>query len=370
MFFAAVAMTAGIASAQDINSVTETYNNGAMELEMGNKEAALGYFQAALTAAEELGEEGMQIADNCKNTIPVLMNSIAKDYIKAEQFDAALEQLNKTIEAAGLYGNAEVAEDAKALINQTLMAKGNDMINNKDFAGAIEVYNQISQNEKMQTEFISSLSHELRTPLTAITGWGETLLSYDEMDPEETRRGMTIILREARRLTEMVVDLLDFTRIQDGRMTLNVEMTDIRAEFEDTVFMYGSRLKQEGILINYQDSEEDIPEISCDPKRMRQVFLNILDNAAKHGGGEKIDASIGCEDGSVLIRIRDFGPGIPEDEIPLVKKKFYKGSSKARGSGIGLAVCDEIVQLHGGELELRNVGGGGTMVTISLPINQ
>ena len=147
MFFAAVAMTAGIASAQDINSVTETYNNGAMELEMGNKEAALGYFQAALTAAEELGEEGMQIADNCKNTIPVLMNSIAKDYIKAEQFDAALEQLNKTIEAAGLYGNAEVAEDAKALINQTLMAKGNDMINNKDFAGAIEVYNQIMAAE-------------------------------------------------------------------------------------------------------------------------------------------------------------------------------------------------------------------------------
>ena len=147
MFFAAVAMTAGIASAQDINSVTETYNNGAMELEMGNKEAALGYFQAALTAAEELGEEGMQIADNCKNTIPVLMNSIAKDYIKAEQFDAALEQLKKTIEAAGLYGNAEVAEDAKALINQTLMAKGNDMINNKDFAGAIEVYNQIMAAE-------------------------------------------------------------------------------------------------------------------------------------------------------------------------------------------------------------------------------
>ena len=147
MFFAAVAMTAGIASAQDINSVTETYNNGAMELEMGNKEAALGYFQAALTAAEELGEEGVQIADNCKNTIPVLMNSIAKDYIKAEQFDAALEQLNKTIEAADLYGNAEVAEDAKTLINQTLMAKGNDMINNKDFAGAIEVYNQIMAAE-------------------------------------------------------------------------------------------------------------------------------------------------------------------------------------------------------------------------------
>lgn len=141
MFFAAVVMAAGIASAQDINSVTETYNNGAMELEMGNKEAALGYFQAALTAAEELGEEGMQIAENCKNTIPVLMGSIAKDLIKAEQFDAAIEQLNKTIEACNTLGHD--IEEYKGLIQQTLMAKGNDLINSKDFAGAIEVYNQI-----------------------------------------------------------------------------------------------------------------------------------------------------------------------------------------------------------------------------------
>ena len=143
MFFAAVVMAAGIASAQDINSVTETYNNGAMELEMGNKEAALGYFQAALTAAEELGEEGMQIADNCKSTIPVLMESIAKDLIKAEQYDAAIEMLNQTIEVSDNLGNAAQAEECKSLIYQTLMAKGNGLINSKDFAGAIEVYNQI-----------------------------------------------------------------------------------------------------------------------------------------------------------------------------------------------------------------------------------
>ena len=143
MFIAAVVMAAGVASAQDINSVTETYNNGAMELEMGNKEAALGYFQAALTAAEALGEEGMQIADNCKSTIPVLMESIAKDYIKAEMYDAAIEQLNKTIEVCNTLGNAAQADECKTLIYQTLMAKGNDLINAKDFAAAIEVYNQI-----------------------------------------------------------------------------------------------------------------------------------------------------------------------------------------------------------------------------------
>ncbi len=229
---------------------------------------------------------------------------------------------------------------------------------------------KINQNEKMQTEFISSLSHELRTPLTAITGWSETLLSSDNLDPQ-TRRGMKIIHKEAGRLTEMVLELLDFTRIQDGRMTLNIEVTDIRAEYEDVVYMYGSRLAQDGIVLDYQDNDEDIPEISCDPKRLRQVFLNILDNAAKHGSvGLRIETSISYENDVVVVRIRDYGPGIPEDELPLVKKKFYKGSSKARGSGIGLAVCDEIVQMHGGSLTLENAEGGGTLVTVILPASQ
>ena len=232
-----------------------------------------------------------------------------------------------------------------------------------------EMSMKINQNEKTQTEFISSLSHELRTPLTAITGWSETLLQDEGLD-ENTHRGMKIIHREAGRLTEMVLSIMDFTRIQDGRMTLNMETADLRSEFEDTVFMYGSRLEADGIHLEYVENEDDIPEVSCDPQRMRQVFLNILDNASKHGGeGKRIEAEICSDEDSVLIRIRDYGPGIPEDEIPLVKKKFYKGSSKARGSGIGLAVCDEIVEMHGGQLTLENAPGGGTLVTVQLPVS-
>ena len=230
-----------------------------------------------------------------------------------------------------------------------------------------EMSSKIAQNEKMQAEFISQLSHELRTPLTVINGWSETLLADENMDAD-TRQGLKIISSEAKRLTEMVMDLLDFTRMQDGRMTLAVEMTDLRSEYEDTVFMYGSRLAQDGIELVYQESDEDIPEIPCDPQRMRQVFLNILDNAAKHGGsGKRIETSMHYEDDQVVVRIRDYGPGIPEDELPLVKKKFYKGSSSVRGTGIGLAVCDEIVEMHGGTLTLENAEGGGTLVTVRLP---
>lgn len=228
---------------------------------------------------------------------------------------------------------------------------------------------KISQSEKMQSEFMSSVSHELRTPLTAITGWGETILSDEEMNPAVTKRGMEIILRESKRLTSMVEDLLEFTRMQDGRFTLNIQTGDILADFEDTVFMYGSRLQQEGIELEYIETQEEIPEIPCDPSRLRQVFLNILDNAAKHGGeGKKITAGMTREGDQVVVRIRDFGPGIPEDELPHVKMKFYKGSSKARGSGIGLAVCEEIITMHNGTLTLTNAEGGGTLVTISLPI--
>ena len=229
---------------------------------------------------------------------------------------------------------------------------------------------KIGQSEKTQSEFMSSVSHELRTPLTAISGWGETLLSSGNLEPE-TRRGMLIILREAKRLTGMVEELLEFTRMQDGRFTLTVEKADLLAEFEDTVFMYGSRLKQEGIALEYEPCEEEIPEIPCDVARMRQVFLNVLDNAAKHGGdGKRIVASIGLESGQIVVRIRDFGPGIPEEELPHVKMKFYKGSSKARGSGIGLAVCEEIVTMHGGTITLENAEGGGTLVTISIPTGE
>lgn len=268
---------------------------------------------------------------------------------------------------------AEITEKAKRIAGGTYGIQIQTLYDDEigELSDTInELSVQLNQNEIMQREFISSLSHELRTPLTSINGWSETLLASESLDPEISR-GMKIIQREASRLTEMVVDLLDFNRMQDGRMTLNMELCDIRGEFEDTVYMYSSGLATKGIHLHYYDNDEDIPEISCDAKRLRQVFLNILDNAAKHGGeGGRIEADIHIEDPDVVIRIRDYGCGIPEDELPLVKKKFYKGSSKARGTGIGLAVCDEIVQMHNGELTLENAEGGGTLVTIRLPVSQ
>ena len=229
---------------------------------------------------------------------------------------------------------------------------------------------KISQSEKIQQEFVSSVSHELRTPLTAINGWAETLAADPGANLEQTQRGLNIIVKESRRLTSMVEELLDFTRMQDGRFTLRVEETDLLAELEDAIFTYREIFRQEGIELRYECAD-DLPSVAADGERMKQVFCNVLDNAAKHGGsGRRIDVSVAAENGSMAIRVRDFGPGIPAEELPYVKQKFYKGSSKARGSGIGLAVCDEIMRLHNGTFDIANAEGGGTVVTMCLPLGK
>ena len=217
-----------------------------------------------------------------------------------------------------------------------------------------------------------SVSHELRTPLTAINGWGETLLGDTSNDPVQLRRGVGIILKESRRLTNMVEELLQFSRMQDGRFTLEVEPVDIQAEFEDAVFTYKELFAQDGIEVRYGDGGlEEFPIIEGDPERLKQVFCNLLDNAAKHGGsGGQIDTAIGVGPETVVLTIRDYGPGIPDAELPYIKQKFYKGSSKARGSGIGLAVVEEIVTRHGGRFEIGNAEGGGCIVQIYLPLKQ
>ena len=229
---------------------------------------------------------------------------------------------------------------------------------------------KIDQAERTQSEFISSVSHELRTPLTAITGWAETLCNGEVRSAEDVRRGMNIIVSEARRLTNMVEELLEFSRIEDGRFTLSVEPMDIKAELADAVYTYTEFFRRKGLELRYDECEEEFPPMEGDPARLRQVFCNLLDNADKHGGaGKRIDVSIRREGDNAVIRVRDYGPGVPEEELPFVKNKFYKGSSKARGSGIGLAVCEEIVQRHEGELTIGNADGGGCVVTIFLPLD-
>ena len=226
---------------------------------------------------------------------------------------------------------------------------------------------ELETSENIKNEFISSVSHELRTPLTAIKGWSETVTAID--DPETRRKGMAIISKETERLSEMVEELLDFSRIQNGHFTLQLSDLDVIAELADAVLMYEERAKTEDVTLSYTDSD-DIFIIHGDKNRLRQVFINIIDNSIKYGkkGGHTV-ITTGIDNDMIRISIKDDGVGIAPEDLPRVKEKFYKANNTVRGSGIGLAVADEIIRIHGGTLELSSELGKGTEVIITLPHN-
>lgn len=227
---------------------------------------------------------------------------------------------------------------------------------------------ELANSEKIKNDFISSVSHELRTPLTAIKGWSETIL---EMRSAETLiKGMRVITTETERLSSMVEELLDFSRIQNNRLMLQKDNTDILAELADAVLIYTERAAKNGIKINYHEPD-GVAMIFGDKNRLRQVFLNIIDNAVKYTENDGvINVEAVLKENSVEIRVSDNGCGISADDLPKVKNRFYKANNTVRGSGIGLAVADELTGLHSGKLEIESEIGKGTTVTIILPTIQ
>lgn len=244
--------------------------------------------------------------------------------------------------------------------------------NNDEIGELSRVFNdmadELENSEAIKNDFISSVSHELRTPLTAIKGWGETLQAgYDE---DTYRKGMTVITHETGRLEGMVEELLDFSRIQNGRFSLQMANIDIIAELDDALLIYTDKARKENKTIHYTE-----PEFLCvvygDKNRLRQVFINVIDNAIKYSDpGGSVDISVEKGTDTLTITVADTGIGIAASDLPKVKAKFYKADNTRRGSGIGLAVADEIISMHGGTLDIDSVLGKGTTVTITLPLKQ
>ncbi len=230
--------------------------------------------------------------------------------------------------------------------------------------------NEVAATDKMKNDFISTVSHELRTPLTAIKGWGEMLKELDGEDREISRRGTEVIINESERLSRLVEELLDFSRMQNGNMTLRLEKIDVLAELDEAVFVFKERSKRDNVEIRYNAPEIPAPMMG-DPNRIKQIFVNLLDNAFKYNKqGGLVDVEAIVDEGVLTINISDTGCGISAEDLPNVKKKFYKANLQVRGSGIGLAVVDEIVKLHNGIFEINSVADVGTTVTVIFPIEK
>ena len=227
---------------------------------------------------------------------------------------------------------------------------------------------ELSSAKNLKNDFFSSVSHELRTPLTAIKGWGETAKMSVGTDEVLVNRGLEVVLTEADRLSGLVEELLDFSRIETGRMSLELSPLNISSLLKESADMYVELARQQGIELIFTEPSEQL-EVLGDSNRLKQVFINIIDNAVKYtesGGQVHIDQL--REEGCVRISVKDTGVGIPAQDIDRVKEKFYKANKTVRGSGIGLAVADEIIKQHQGLLFIESLEGAGTTAIIVLPL--
>ncbi len=238
-----------------------------------------------------------------------------------------------------------------------------------------DMANDLEATEQMKNDFISRVSHELRTPLTAIKGWAETmqLSSRRKLDRKTFDKGMSVIINESTRLTGIVEELLDFSRIQTGRMVLLNEKLDILAELDEVIYMLRDRAVSENKHLLYDEPDVVYPAVYGDRNRLKQVFINIIDNALKYTPEDGVVAievkyNADTDPDNISIIVTDTGCGISAEDLPKVKEKFYKANQKVNGSGIGLAVADEIVGLHKGTLDIESGVGVGTTVTITLPV--
>lgn len=225
---------------------------------------------------------------------------------------------------------------------------------------------EVQNRENVKNDFISKVSHELRTPLTSIKGWANTIIDDDYTDREIMQDGLGIIIKESDRLTNMVDELLDFSRYVSGKAELNIEKTDVVELVEAVQKQMAGNAKKE--KINFTTECESLLEGELDKNKIKQVLINLLGNSLKFtrpGGNVLLKAFYDKED--IIFRVEDDGCGISSEELPLVKEKFYKGKNSKSQTGLGLSICDEIVHLHKGKLTIESMQGQGTVVIVRIP---
>jgi signal transduction histidine kinase len=261
---------------------------------------------------------------------------------------------------------------------------------------------EIQKTDKLKNEFISSVTHEIKTPLTSIKGWAVTLGDTEREDFDIIRRGINIINNETDRLTDMVNELLDFSRLNSGKFSLTMAPVDINSLLKDAVEQMKPRAERQNIMLELSISGQ-CTKLLADERRVRQVMLNLLDNSLKYTqNGGKITITAGlrtnaavlgirnwdkCENSAVsstttasdrgrinssyAITVEDNGRGISTDELPLIRNRFYRGKNigNENGIGLGLSICDELISAHGGSINIDSKAGVGTKVTILLPVD-
>jgi signal transduction histidine kinase len=245
------------------------------------------------------------------------------------------------------------------------------LLGNKELVERVARLEAERRLERLQQDFIATISHELCTPLGFIKGYATTLLREDTTwDSDTSREFLEIIDEEADRLRDLIDNLLDSSRLQSGTLKMDFQPVRLDALIRDVSLRARSSFEMMDIRLNVKTSN-----LVChvDPTRLAQVLENLLVNAAKYASGSSISVLLERLDSQVHISVADKGPGISPDHLEHIFKRFYRvpdNSTKARGTGLGLYICREIVNAHGGEINVASKVGAGTTFHIYLPCKQ
>lgn len=226
----------------------------------------------------------------------------------------------------------------------------------------------LERAQRLKNEFISQISHELRTPLTSIQGWAETVRGSDPSEWSAVEHGLGIISTEAQRLSTLVEELLDFSRLQAGAFELRIEQAELSGICREVCELFLPRAQRQGVALTFEGQEVTA---EADTGRIKQILINLVDNAVKHTpkGGSITVKCLKLND-SAQISVTDTGEGIAEDVLPKVTELFFRGTKNGRGTGLGLAICQRLAALHGGSLHIESEPKKGTAVMLTLPIKQ
>jgi signal transduction histidine kinase len=223
-----------------------------------------------------------------------------------------------------------------------------------------------------KSEFLASMSHELRTPLNAVIGFSDVLLQgmFGEMNEKQTEYQRDI-LASGQHLLSLINDILDLSKIEAGRMDLDLDAFHLPTAMDDAMLLMRERASRRGLTLE-RHVDERLGEIRADQRKVKQVLLNLLSNAVKFTPeGGRIDVRAALANGSVEISVTDTGIGIaPEDHEAVFEefKQLGKAEKKAEGTGLGLALCRKFVELHGGRIWVKSEIGAGSTFTFSIPV--
>ena len=226
---------------------------------------------------------------------------------------------------------------------------------------------ELKMQMQLQEDFVSTISHELRTPLGFIKGYSTSLLRKDtSWDEETTQEFLTIIDEEADRLSLLIENVLESARLQSKTLPLRFQPLRLDAVLRDVATRLRARYKDLDVNMDLQTAQP----IQGDGVRIAQVFDNLFTNAIKYAPGSAIDVMLRQTKEKAVVQLRDHGPGIPKESLPLIFERFYRArSEKATGTGLGLFICKQIIDAHRGKIWAESTLGQGTTFFIELPMN-